>query len=94
MATDSGGETASLSVQLEVAFSSGKEDVNNLFTLTIDEKYSVFANDVRLQVEMYNKLRELFDKSGTTKIVISDITSGSVVISFSLYDSAMDVRTQ
>lgn len=68
-------------IEVQVVDDSDNVPPTNLFTLTIDEKYSVFANSHKSQVELYKKISQSFPDSVVT---IKSVKQGSVVAQFSL----------
>lgn len=85
IAKDSGGEMQEHGLEVNVIPSQLKP--NNLFTLTIRDVYSKFANNLQVQISLYNRLRKVFGRSGNPIVAINSIAPGSVVIGFNLYDS-------
>lgn len=87
-ATDTANNIAEYDVEIRVQESS--LNPTNLFTVTIDEVFSKFANDLPSQIRLYDTLYRIYNENSDSSIHIQGVTEGSTVISYSV----INVRSQ
>lgn len=85
--TDSMGATAEHDIEVRIISQSSYSEPNNMFGLVVDEKYSLFANDLQKQLGLYDKLSMAFKTAGEPKLVIQGISKGSVVVNCTLQNT-------
>ena len=85
--TDSMGMTAEHDIELQIIAPPFRySEPTHEMDLTIDEKYSLFANSLSKQLAVVDGLSAAFSGVGAPVLNIIDIKPGSVIITFTLHD--------